>query len=238
MPEKGWLSPPDCPFTPAQAAACLADLRGLVDAALSGVPVEPAKPGILKKFEETALRENLDAVVANGAEDRAVAARLRLLREQAQKALLWCWLQESQLAEIARHLERQEQEGLALERALDDLPESTEPDVSARNPVTPLTAPLAIDPALLPPWEKCIANACFLLGPDTAVFLDEPARSDALENLSFVPSSAGASLLGTCPPLTLLEASGTPRQLTSPGGAGRGDSPLDVPRVWYTWRAP
>jgi hypothetical protein len=106
---------------------------------------------------------------------------------------------------------------------------------SAPNPMSPLAAPLAIDPTLTPPWEKCVANACFLLPEDMAIFLDEPARRDALENLSFAPSPNGTSLIGSHAPLILLEASGTPRQLVSPGSAHRNDGPLAQRRTWFTW---
>lgn len=93
---------------PVRLRPCLSDLRLLSQTALSGLSVGATAAGnavAARQAAEMALLKNLDGLspMEEQKAKRAEAARrVRLEREQAQKALLWFWLQEEYLAELAR----------------------------------------------------------------------------------------------------------------------------------------
>ena len=112
FPAAGWYRPANYPFNEREAVACLADLRRMDEAALSGLPVGAAAADnarAARRMAEMAVVEGLGGLAGTDSPDAAkraalqaaeAARRERLEREQAQKTLLWLWLQEERLAEL------------------------------------------------------------------------------------------------------------------------------------------
>ena len=195
IPLNGRYCPPDYPFSPAQARACLEDLRNMDATALSGLPLEATAGGNARAgrlMAEMACLENLSALAAGqNTRTAEIERRQRLTREQAQKALLWIWLQEERLAELAGLTVRVAQNARALSAVLE---EST----SSIQGLSFLGPDLSLDLSLVPPWRLSVVNAaCFL--PDGASILAEgQMREDLLERLTFTPAPQYATLLA-CP---------------------------------------
>ena len=193
-PQGPWFTPPHLPYTPEEAAACLEDMRRLGQAALSGVPLETlgqlaGREDALRRQSEAAARQAF-AACGGGEDGAAHAARAAEQAEQeeltraAQRMLLWSWLQEERLAEMAaldRHM-RAGQDALAA--MLGEAAEDAEvPAMAARlpghGPGAEAAAPDAADMSLLPPWERVLDAAAVFL-PEGAVLLAEGAMRQAL----------------------------------------------------------
>lgn len=193
---------PDYAWTPAQAAACVADFERTGREGARGAPVEAfsvataldADTG-LSAGERRALRQLMgEAPGADGASP-ASGADGEVRRQAAQRVLLLAWLQEKQALEL-RDLERRvrrEQTALA-----GWLGEGT--------PAGPETggAPGGI---LLPPWRPVLAAASlFLPGPsapgrdtETAVLVVDPDLASVLAaQASALP--AGTTAEADAPP--------------------------------------
>ena len=202
----GYYCPPDYPFSPAEAAACLEDLRQMDAAALSGLALGAtvsanAQAGRL--LGELAGLDDLTALAGPTAAREAEAARRRLLeRQQAQKALLWLWLQEERLAELARLAEGFSQNARALAATLtEDVSTASDDGMPATDlqALTPgfLGAELRLDPtdpALVPPWRLAVLNAACFLPPEAAILAEGPMRDDILERLPFRTAAEAAPL--------------------------------------------
>lgn len=236
-PNPARYRPVDYPFSQREAAACLADLRQMDAAALSGLPLGAAVAGNARnarQLAELAALQELDG--RNGPAPAAAesARRERLGREQAQKALLWLWLQEERLAELADLARRYADNAGRLTAAL-----GVEEDESPR--LLPFGgASIALDPALVPPWRLAAVNAAHFLPGDAAVAAEGPMRADLLERLDFSPAPHYAALLG-CPEERAGEIVRARAPLWRALGHSRApgrdaDGPLSVERVWLTWR--
>lgn len=240
-PDTGWHCPEDYPFTPREAAACLADLRQLSQTALSALPVGAAAPGnarAARQAVEMALLKNLHGLSPDEAQKakRAEAARrTRLEREQAQKALLWFWLQEEYLAELAELTRRCAEKAENLTTAL--CPEEDD----AVRPLPGSAAGLPLDQGLAPPWRAAAANAAYFLPDNVALAVEGPMRASLLELLEFTPAPHWAEFLGCS--LDAAGESGSILEARAPlwRVLGRAPSvsendPWAAERVWLTWR--
>ena len=229
--------PANYPFSPREAAACLADLRQMDMAALSGLPLGVAVADNARNArrlaELAALKEldGRDGVAPSAAE---AARHDRLEREQAQKALLWLWLQEERLAELAELARNYARNANRLSAAL-----GVEEDERPRG-LPFLDASIALDPALIPPWRLAAVNAAYFLPREAALAVEGPMRADLLERLDFSLAPHCAELLG-CPP----ERAGEIVQARAPLWRALGhsrppgrdaDGLLGVERLWLTWR--
>ena len=176
-----WWQPQGYPWTEEQAAACLDELRRMADAALAGCPVESLSVGQARNarlHDEAQLRD----AFARGGEDaaRAAAEAAEQAREaqQSQRLLLWCWLQEERVAELAALSAACAGPDGALDTALgldgDD-------DLSALPPE--MRAPLAVDAGLLPDWRRVLHAALPFLPEDAALLAEGVMADDLLDAL-------------------------------------------------------
>ena len=253
----GFFCPQEYPFSPGEAQACLNDLQQLGDAALSGMQVGAAAAGNARAAShssEMALIKGLrsfdgDTAAALAAE----AARKDLLaRRQAQKMLLWAWLQEDRLADLAELAASFAQNASGLTAALGVDPDEDlaglAPDALTGDLVR-LGSPIALDAGLVPPWRLVTANALYFLPPQAPIIIEGPMREDVLDLLDFAPAPERQGLMGApeSAPASAPAAADTPLPLAvearAPGwkllGHTRptGQPPLDQERVWITWRA-
>lgn len=240
-PDTGWHCPEDYPFTPREAAACLLDLRQMSQTALSGLPVGAAMTGnarAARQAAEMALLKNLGGL-SPGEEQKArraeAARRARLEREQAQKTLLWFWLQEEYLAELAeltlRCAEKEENLTAALGVEGDDAVRSL-PAPAARVP---------LDQGLVPPWRAAAANAAYFLPDNVALAVEGPMRAALLEMLEFTPAPHWAEFLGCSldaggEGVTILEARAPLWRVLGRASSAPASGPWAAERVWLTWR--
>ena len=236
-PACGRHRPSNYPFSEREAAACLADLRQMDVAALSGLPLGAAVAGNARNARqqaELAALKDLDRLDGATPPAADAARRERLEREQAQKTLLWLWLQEERLAELADLARRYADNAGRLTAAL-----GVEEDERPRG-LPFLGASIALDPSLVPPWRLAAANAAYFLPGDAALAAEGPMRADLLERLDFSPAPHYAELLG-CPAEQADEIVEARAPLWRALGHSRpperdADGPLAVERVWLTWR--
>ena len=167
-PQSGGFAP-DYPWTPDQAAACLADferagregVRGAPVAAFSALGALGAGDD-LSPEERRALSELMGEL--SSASDRAVDANDETGRQAAQRTLLLAWLQEKQVLEL-RELEQRVRRGQSALAGL--LGEGVVPEADFVG--------VASGGASLPPWRSVLAAASAFLprsvagSDDTAV---------------------------------------------------------------------
>ena len=244
-------APADCfcpdkyPFSPREAQACLGDLQQMGAAALSGLPVGAAAAAgnsrAARRASEMALIRGLDR--SDGDTTAALAAEAarkeQLALSQAQKALLWAWLQEGELADLAELTASFAHNVGGLTAALgvdaDDDLDGLTPDALTGDLVR-LGAPIALDAGLVPPWRLVTANALYFVPADAPLIVEGPMREDMLDLLDFAPAPRWQGQLAGAP------ANAVAVEVRAPGwkvlGHTRptGQSPLDAERVWITWR--
>lgn len=151
----------------------------MADAALAGCPVESLSVGQAREArlqDEARLR---DAFARGGdAAARAAAEAAEREREarQAQRLLIWCWLQEERIAELAALSAAcagaDGSIGAALGLDADEEPDTLPPE---------LRAPLAVDTGLLPDWRRVLYAALPFL-PDDVTLLAEGAMCEDLHD--------------------------------------------------------
>ena len=168
-PPQSGVFAPDSPWTPDQAAACLADferagregVRGAPVAAFSALGALGAGDD-LSPEERRALSELMGEF--SSASDRAVDANDETGRQAAQRTLLLAWLQEKQVLEL-RELEQRVRRGQSALAGL--LGEGVVPEADFVG--------VASGGASLPPWRSVLAAASVFLprsvagSDDTAV---------------------------------------------------------------------
>ena len=204
-PQGPWVTPQGLPYAPEEAAACLEDLRRMSEAALSGVPLESLgqmagrQDALRRQSEAAARRAFAVSGCGDGGASSALQAAEQVERDEqargAQRMLLWSWLQEERLAELAAlgsHMRAGQQRlesvlgeaaDMAEARAMLSLADAGQvpgvPDVPE--------GPDAADLSLLPPWERMLDAAAFFL-PEGTVFLAEgPMREALLEREDLRP---------------------------------------------------
>lgn len=190
-----------------------------------------------RQAAEMALLKNLDGLspMEEQKAKRAEAARrVRLEREQAQKALLWFWLQEEYLAELAELTLRCAEKAENLTAALGVEEDEDQCRLSAPE------ARMLPDQALVPPWRAAAANAAYFLPDNVALAVEGPMRAALLEMLDFTPAPHWAEFLGCSldvsgEALTILEARAPLWRVL--GRVRAVDlAPWAAERVWLTWR--
>lgn len=231
----GHFVPQDYPFDPAQAAACLADFENMAQLGRDAATSAQRNAATANEMKEMA---SIGALAhAAGAEaspaSAASAAQARLMREQAQKALLWIWLQEGRLADMAslasRYAKTSETLAAALDGADDDKAGLLPPD-----------SPIALDRRLLPPWRLVLASALPFLPTDAVLLAEGDMREELLEQSGFQPAPDHAGQCGcdadTAKRLVALTAS--PAQVLGPTHAQALPREMAcAQRLWLTWSA-
>lgn len=235
VPE-GWYAPDGYPFGEGEAAACLAafgaldarDLAGARDAADRAQQERRARE-LGELADLAAFAANPDAVAGKGraAPDRTA----RVAAEQAQKLLLWLWLQEERLAELAALAA-----GCArgLRRLAAGFGEGTPGACAADS--GDAGAPFPLHPGLVPPWRPAASGADLFAPAATAFFVEGPMRVELLAVLDFRPAPEWGARLG-CPPEDAgrLVAAEAPLWRALGRQRPEGVSPA---RVWLTWGHP
>ena len=239
-----YFCPDKYPFSPREAQACLGDLQQMGDAALSGLPVGAAATGnarAARRASEMALIKGLDNSGGNAAAALAAEAarKEQLALCQAQKSLLWAWLQEERLTELAELTASFALNASGLTAALgvdpDEEMEGLAPDALTGDLVR-LGTPIALDAGLVPPWRLVTANALYFAPADAPLIVEGSMREDLLEMLDFIPAPRWQGLLEGA------AANAVAVEIRAPGwqvlGHTRptGQAPLDAERVWITWR--
>ena len=240
-----YFCPDKYPFSPREAKACLGDLQQMGDAALSGLPVGAAAAAgnsrAARRASEMALLKGLgssdgDTAAALAAE---AARKEQLTLSQAQKALLWAWLQEERLVDLVELTAQFAQNAGGLTAALgidpDEDLDGLAPDALTGDLVR-LSSPIALDASLVPPWRLVTANALYFVPADAPLIVEGPMRGDLLEMLDFAPAKRWQGLLeGAAANAVVVEARAPGWQVlghTRPTG----QAPLDAERLWITWR--
>lgn len=240
-----YFCPDKYPFSPREAQACLGDLQQMGDAALSGLPVGAAAAAgnsrAARRAAEMALIKGLDSSGGNTAAALAAEAarKQQVALSQAQKALLWAWLQEGTFADLAELTARFAHDAGGLTAALgvdpDEDMDGLVPDALTGDLVR-LSAPIALDAGLVPPWRLVTANALYFVPADAPLIIEGTMRDDLLDLLDFAPAKRWQGLLeGAAANAVAVEARAPGWQVlghTRPTG----QPPLDAERVWVTWR--
>ena len=240
-----YFCPDKYPFSPREAQACLGDLQQMGDAALSGLPVGAAAAAgnsrAARRASEMALIKGLDT--SDGDPAAALAAEAarkeQLALSQAQKALLWAWLQEGTFAELAELTTRFAHDAGGLTAALgvdpdEDLDGFT-PDALTGDLVR-LGSPIALDTSLVPPWRLVTANALYFVPADVPLIVEGPMRDDLLDMLDFAPAQRWQGLLEDAPANAVAVEARAPGWQVLGHTRPTGQPPLDAERVWVTWR--
>lgn len=231
----GWYAPDGYPFKAEEATACLGAFGALDARDLAGARDAADRAQQERRARELGELADLAAFAAHpdavGAQGRAAAHRTaRVAAEQAQKLLLWLWLQEERLAELAalaagcaRGLHRL---AAHLGEGGSGAPAGAEAE----------EAPFPLHPGLVPPWRPAAAGADLFVPAGTAFFVEGPMRGELLAALDFRPAPEWGARLGCRPEdagrlvaaeAPLWRALGRQR----PEGASRA-------RVWLTWGRP
>ncbi len=175
-PAGPWWTPEAYPYAEDEAARCLEDLRRLADAALAGCPVDALSVGQSRDARLADEARMRDAFARGGDEAaREAAEKAEQERElrQAQRLLIWCWLQEERVAELAALSAACAGASGAVGAALglDD-----DEDLSALPPE--MRAPLAVDAGLLPDWRRVLHAALPFLPAGAALLAEGPMLED------------------------------------------------------------
>lgn len=118
--------------------------------------------------------------------------RFALVREQAQKNLLWLWLQEEILAQISAIADKCARVEASLADCFTEIPpQKREPKSFA--------AELAPDLSLLPSWKVCLANAAIFVPAQIPFFVEGQMANDLAEIMEFENAPQYAGFLG-CEP--------------------------------------
>lgn len=232
----GWYAPDGYPFKAEEATACLGAFGALDARDLAGARDAADRAQEERRARELGELADLAAFAAHpdavGAQGRAASDRTaRVAAEQAQKLLLWLWLQEERLAELAALAA-----GCArgLHRLAANFGDGASGACAADS--GDAAAPFPLHPGLVPPWRPAAAGADLFVPVGTAFFVEGPMRGELLAALDFRPAPEWGARLGCRPEdagrlvaaeAPLWRALGRQR----PEGASRA-------RVWLTWGRP
>ncbi|OXS30214.1 MAG: hypothetical protein BCS36_05370 [Desulfovibrio sp. MES5] len=235
-PLEGVYCPTNYPFGQREAAVCLEDLRQMGDAALSGLPVgatATANPRAARRASEMALLRGLDGADTEAALKAEAARKQRIELEQAQKALLWAWLQEERMGELADMARVLAQKSGSFTRSLGVEDEDAD-ELAASGGYAGagiLGAPVSLDLGLMPPWRLVVANAMYFLPPDMPILAEGPMAEDLQEALDFA-HAASAQAPAAAPAHAALLCARAPAWRAMGRSRPTGAQPLDVERQW------
>ena len=253
-PQTGTYCPANYPFAPREAAVCLEDLRRMGDEALSGLPVGAAATGnarAARHASEMALLRELGNADSEAALKAEAARKQRIELEQAHKALIWAWLQEERMGELADMAHALAQKSELFARSLgvgEEIPGFGAAQEHAGAGI--LGAPVSLDLGLMPPWRLVTANAMYFLPPDLPILAEGPMaedmQEDMQEDMEFIPASGQVATLAANMRTGMAAdmAADMPCLLQAHAPAWRvlgrtqptGSWPLDAERLWLIWR--
>lgn len=228
----GWHAPAAYPFSHAEAEACLAAFASLDARDLAGARDAADRAQQERRAKELGEMADLTAFAESSGEGASFPRReatARVAAEQAQKLLLWLWLQEERLAELAE-LASGCVRGLGLLARGFGEEDAPEPAPGAPE------AELPLHPGLIPPWRPAAASAVLFVDAGTVFFVEGPMRGELLESLDFRPASEWGERLG-CAPEDAERLVAAEAPLWRALGRTRPEGPAEV-RVWITWGRP
>ena len=244
-PQQGLYCPADYPFSQREAAACLEDLRQMGDAALSGLPVgvtAASNPRAARRASEMALLREIGGADNEAALKAEAARKLRIELEQAQKALIWAWLQEERMGELADMAQTLAQKSSVFTRSLGldetdagEAKELTSPGAYAGAGI--LGAPISLDLGLMPPWKMVTANAMYFLPPGLPILAEGAMAEDLQEELDFVPVADSALAADAALADAALLCARAPAWRAMGRSRPTGALALDEERLWLVRRA-
>ncbi len=173
---------PDFVWSPAEAAACLEDLKRLEPEAAAAAPALEAD--MQGRKQRTEMHE-LDVFAGRIAADDPHAPREARIR--AQRLLLTAWLQEERVRDMQELAERYARSAAALAAVLDDESGGRE-------------APIVDAAALLPPWRFVLEQLALFLPPDAVLCSADPAVREALNEAGLCLSEPAPEDLRRLPP--------------------------------------
>lgn len=230
VPE-GWYAPDGYPFGEGEAAACLAAFGALDACDLAGARDAADRAQQARRARE--LGELADLAAFAAAPDAAPAPDRTacVAAEQAQKLLLWLWLQEERLAELAALAA-----GCArgLHRLAADFGDGASGACAADSGAA--AAPFPLHPGLVPPWRPAASGAALFVPVGTAFFVEGPMREALLAVLDFRPAPEWGARLG-CRPEDAGRLVAAEAPLWRALGRQRPEGVSHV-RVWLTWGRP
>lgn len=237
--------PDDLPFAPEIAKQCLAELRAMDVRLLQSLPagnnaLDTSRA--LREQAEMAMLGDMGAALA-GKSRADFEKRRQLEREQAQKTLLWLWLQEERLAELVEIAANYAERSRSFASVLGAEGEDSQPLPGWTSDW--MTSPITMDSSLVPPWRLAVNAAANFLPESVAIAVCDQMRSDVLERLAFQPAPEYAGLLSRqgarqVPGDEILAArapvwqvTGNNRALNNQSVPGNGpDDPMNVERLW------
>lgn len=231
----GWYAPDGYPFGEGEAAACLAAFGALDARDLAGARDAADRAQAGRRARELGELADLAVFAAHpdavGPQGRAAPDRLaRVAAEQAQKLLLWLWLQEERLTELAA-LAAGCARGLRRLAAEFGEGRSGAPDGAQAE-----EAPFPLHPGLVPPWRPAAAGADLFAPAGTAFFVEGPMRGELLAALDFRPAPEWGARLG-CRPEDAGRLVAAEAPLWRALGRRQPEGGAQA-RVWLTWGRP
>lgn len=211
----GFWTPRNLPFGPEKARKLLEELASLrIDdlEAMFHAHVESQNADLLAELAE--LNDFANGVPRSGEDEKM---KIRLVMEQAQKTLLWIWLQEERILELGALVRRcGEFSGNIAASLREDgkmksaFPEGAEVDDDME--------------WLLPPWRVCVINAAIFIAPQTPILAEGKMGDDIAEILDFTPyepvseygAGEDAEFLAASAPLWKITGSSAPMASRTP----------------------
>ncbi|MDE7371337.1 MAG: hypothetical protein K2N07_06300 [Desulfovibrio sp.] len=233
----GWHAPDGYPFSRAEAAALLAAFAGLTARDLEGARDAADRAQQERRARELSELADLAAFAESSEAEKGSRPQTepsvpaRIAAEQAQKLLLWLWLQEERLAELASLAAGCARGFGRLARGFGE----EEADAAPREDAAAEPA-LALHPGLVPPWRPAVASAAVFVSAEAVFFVEGPMREELLDSLDFHPAPEWGERLG-CAPEDAGRMVAAEAPLWRALGRQRPEGPAEL-RVWITWGRP
>ncbi|WP_165078146.1 MULTISPECIES: hypothetical protein [unclassified Desulfovibrio] len=231
----GWHAPDGYPFGHAEAAALLAAFGSLDARDLEGARDAADRAQQERRARELGEMADLAAFAESPGEGRSPRHKAgapvpaRIAAEQAQKLLLWLWLQEERLAELASL-------AAGCARGLGRLARGFGEEASARGEEAAGEPALALHAGLVPPWRPAVASAAVFVSGEAVFFVEGPMREELLDRLDFRPAPEWGERLG-CAPEDAARVVAAEAPLWRALGRQRPGGQAEL-RVWITWGRP
>lgn len=171
-----WL-PPGYVFTRDEAAGLLASMRGAALGDLESMRIL-LNPGMAAA--QSGFRSEMDELARFAAgDDCGSSLKVRILLEQAQKILLWIWLQEEAWTDIASLSRECASKDASLRGQFTDNPGGS---------VRKAEKMFEPDASIMPSWRICAANAALFVPQGVPFLVEGSMRDEMLEDFAFKPA--------------------------------------------------
>lgn len=225
-----YYCPSGYPFGMAEAASLLRAFAGLDARDLADARDAADRAREERRARELSEMAELAAFAGDPGEgSTGSGAPGRVAAEQAQKLLLWLWLQEERLAELASL-------AAGCARGLGRLARGFGEEASAPGEEAAAEPALALHAGLVPPWRPAVASAAVFVSGEAVFFVEGPMREELLDRLDFRPAPEWGERLG-CAPEDAARVVAAEAPLWRALGRQRPGGQAEL-RVWITWGRP